>query len=305
VKAIDYKDDDAAKGSLITIENLEEMALPVTAFIKEENGKSGTVKLPAEIWQRGSIWTFPYKSTSKILYVTLDPDHLLPDINPDNNSMSGILIPKSTTAANVIDNYLNAVGGAAKLKGVKDLTVKATSKLQGTDLVAVTKYKTPDKESQEILAPAFNNFVVLRVNIDADSIRLVQFNKELPIRKEDKSLAKAKYQLFPELEYGKPGYKIELAPNMQVINNELAYIVTVTNPDGVRVKNYYDQKTGYKVRKLTDVPNATPTDYGNYQSISSGIKIPFTEKTNAGGYPLQLKVNEAVVNSNISNDVFK
>jgi hypothetical protein len=305
VKAIDYKDDDVTKGALITIENLEEMALPVTALIKEENGKSGTVKLPAEIWQRGGIWTFPYKSTSKILYVTLDPDHLLPDINPENNSMSGILIPKSTTAANVIDNYLNAVGGAAKLKGVKDLTVKATSKLQGTELVAVTKYKTPDKESQEILAPAFNNFVVLRVNIDADSIRLVQFNKELPIRKEDKSLAKAKYQLFPELEYGKPGYKIELAPNMQVINNELAYIVTVTNPDGVRVKNYYDQKTGYKVRKLTDVPNATPTDYGNYQSISSGIKIPFTEKTNAGGYPLELKVNEAVVNSNISNDVFK
>ncbi|MFA6082946.1 M1 family metallopeptidase [Mucilaginibacter sp.] len=305
VKGIDYKDDDPTKGSLITIENLEEMALPVTALIKEENGKSGTVKLPAEIWQRGGVWTFPYKSTSKILYVTLDPDHVLPDINPENNSMSGVLIPKSTTAVNVINNYLNAVGGAAKLKEVKDLTIKATSKLQGTELAAVTKYKTPDKALQEILAPSFNNFVVLRVNINGDSIRLEQFNKQLPVSKEDKSLAKAKYQLFPELDYSKAGYKLELAPTMQVINDELAYIVTVTNPDGVRVKNYYNQKTGYKVRKLTDVPNATPTDYDNYQNISTGIKIPFTEKASAGGYPFELKVTDAVVNSNISDNDFK
>jgi hypothetical protein len=83
VKEINYTKDDVANGSLITIENLEEMAMPVTAFIMEENGKSGTVKLPAEIWERGDTWTFPYKSTSKIAYVILDPDHVLPDINPD------------------------------------------------------------------------------------------------------------------------------------------------------------------------------------------------------------------------------
>ena len=305
VKAIDYRNDDPAKGALITIENLEGMALPVTAFIKEENGKSGTVKLPAEIWQRGSTWTFPYKSTSRILYVTLDPDHVLPDINPENNSMSGVSIPKSTTAANIIDNYLNAVGGAAKLKEVKDLTIKATSKLQGAEMIAVTRYKAPDKASQEILAPSFNNFVILRVNINGDSIRLQQFNKQLPVSKQDKILVKNKYQLFPELEYNKAGYTLELAPTMQVINGELVYVVAITNPDGIRVKNYYDQKTGYKVRKLTDVPNATPTDYGNYQSLSNGIKIPFSEKTGAGGYPFELKVTGALINSNISDNDFK
>jgi hypothetical protein len=96
VKEINYTDNDPAKGGLITIENLEEMVMPVTAFVMEENGKSSTIKLPAEIWQRGNTWTFPYKSTSKIAYVTLDPDHLLPDVNPDNNSLSGQLVAKGT-----------------------------------------------------------------------------------------------------------------------------------------------------------------------------------------------------------------
>ena len=53
MKDISYVDNDPAKGALITIENLGEMAMPVTIFVKEENGNSSTVKLPAEIWQRG------------------------------------------------------------------------------------------------------------------------------------------------------------------------------------------------------------------------------------------------------------
>jgi len=115
VKAIDYNDGDPSKGSLITIENLGGMALPVTALIKEENGKTGTVKLPAEIWQRGGVWTFPYKSTSKVTMVTLDPDHQLPDVDVENNSLSGVPIAKGVTAASVIKNYLDAIGGVDKV----------------------------------------------------------------------------------------------------------------------------------------------------------------------------------------------
>jgi len=90
VKEIKYIDGDPSKGALITIENLEGLALPVTIAIKEENGKTDTLRFPAEIWQRGADWTFKYRSGSKILSVTIDPGHTLPDINPDNNILSGM-----------------------------------------------------------------------------------------------------------------------------------------------------------------------------------------------------------------------
>jgi hypothetical protein len=93
VKEIKYIDGDPSKGALITIENLEGLALPVTMVIKEENGKTDTVRLPAEIWQRGADWTISYKSISKIEFVTIDPGHDLPDINPNNNTLSGMSIP--------------------------------------------------------------------------------------------------------------------------------------------------------------------------------------------------------------------
>lgn len=85
VKDVKYIGNDPSKGVLITIENLEQMAMPVTVQVKEQNGKVGRVELPVEIWQRGGAWTFKYNSTSMIDSVVIDPDKILPDINPDNN----------------------------------------------------------------------------------------------------------------------------------------------------------------------------------------------------------------------------
>jgi hypothetical protein len=89
VKDVKYIDNDPSKGVLITIENLDQMAMPVTVAVKEQNGNTGTVNLPVEIWQRGGEWTFKYNSTSMIDSVTIDPDNKLPDVNRDNNVWTG------------------------------------------------------------------------------------------------------------------------------------------------------------------------------------------------------------------------
>jgi hypothetical protein len=85
VKAVDYVDNDSTKGSIITIENLEKLPMPVTVEIKQANGKTGRVNLPVEIWEHGSTWKFHYASTDKITEVTIDPDKHLPDVNESNN----------------------------------------------------------------------------------------------------------------------------------------------------------------------------------------------------------------------------
>ena len=305
VKEINYTDNDAAKGSLITIENLGEMVMPVTAFIMEENGKSGTVKLPAEIWQRGGTWTFPYKSTSKISYVILDPDHVLPDVNPDNNSLSGKLVAKGLTAKDVIDAYISAVGGAGKLKDISDLTVKSDGLFQGVDIKMVAKYKAPDKFNLNIIAPSYNNFVLSNIVINGDSVRLKQFNNPATVSKDENPKIRNRYRIFPELDYDKAGYKVELAPVMQVVDGQLAYLITVTNPEGIRARQYYDPKTSFKIKRITDVAGSVPSLYSNYQSIVTGVKIPYTEKTFVGGVATEFKVTGATVNSGLTNDDFK
>ncbi len=297
VKDVNYVDNDAAKGSLITIENLEGMAMPVTLSVKEQNGKTGIVNLPAEIWQRGGVWTFKYKSTSKINFIVIDPDHELPDINPENNSFSAVSIDPGVTTATVIKNYLDAIGGEEKLKAVKDLVVNAEGTVADMNVKKTDKYKMPGMFTEDLVIPAYHDATLEHIAINGDSVTINQMNKQVDVSKDIKEATKVRNQLFPELDFNKSGYSAELAPTLQVINDQLAFLITVTNPAGIKVKYFYDQKTGLKIRQYTDLPGNTPMEWSNYQQIDKGIKIPFTEKITVIGQPVEFKVKSATVNS--------
>jgi hypothetical protein len=85
VRKVEYVDNDATKGALITLDNLEKMAMPVILEIKTRDGKTNRINLPVEIWQRNNSWTFRYPSTTEVESVTYDPDKVLPDSNEENN----------------------------------------------------------------------------------------------------------------------------------------------------------------------------------------------------------------------------
>jgi hypothetical protein len=85
VRDVKYVSGDASQGAMITIDNLEKMAMPVILEIKEKGGKTERIKLPVEIWERNTSWTFRYPSTAEIESVTYDPDKVLPDFNESNN----------------------------------------------------------------------------------------------------------------------------------------------------------------------------------------------------------------------------
>lgn len=86
IKSVKYKDNLPANGAAITIENLEKMPMPVTLLIKENNGREHTIKLPVEIWQRGSQYTFLAPTTTVVTEVMLDPDKKMPDWNRLNDT---------------------------------------------------------------------------------------------------------------------------------------------------------------------------------------------------------------------------
>ena len=87
VKGVKYVKNIPANGALITLENLEKMAMPVTVLVKEANGQEHTINLPVEVWQRGPDWTFGVPTTSEIKDIILDPDKKLPDWNRENNKL--------------------------------------------------------------------------------------------------------------------------------------------------------------------------------------------------------------------------
>ncbi|MBO0931118.1 M1 family metallopeptidase [Fibrella aquatilis] len=89
VKDVKYVNSSPEKGSTITIENLDKLAMPAVVEIQESNGKKTRLTLPVEVWQRGGTWSFRANTTSAISRVTIDPDEKLPDYNEKNNVWTG------------------------------------------------------------------------------------------------------------------------------------------------------------------------------------------------------------------------
>ncbi len=86
VSGIKYVKGDSTQGALVTIENLDRMAMPVYLQYETESGKTGMIKIPVEVWQNGNTWIQKLNTTENIKSITIDPDHIFPDINFDNNT---------------------------------------------------------------------------------------------------------------------------------------------------------------------------------------------------------------------------
>ena len=73
-------------GALVTIENLDRMAMPVYLQYETQSGKISMVKIPVEVWQNSTKWIEKLNTTENIKSVTIDPEHIFPDYNFANNT---------------------------------------------------------------------------------------------------------------------------------------------------------------------------------------------------------------------------
>ena len=83
---VKYVNRDSTQGALVTVENLDKMAMPIYIQYETVSGKTGMVKIPVDVWQNGSSWIEKLNTNEKLKSVTIDPEHIFPDINPDNNN---------------------------------------------------------------------------------------------------------------------------------------------------------------------------------------------------------------------------
>ncbi len=87
--SVDYEKNGAYNGAVVTIANLEQMALPVNISYETKSGKKGTLKLPVEIWNNTHTWKVKLPITEELKEVQLDAEHVFPDINFSNNIWIG------------------------------------------------------------------------------------------------------------------------------------------------------------------------------------------------------------------------
>ncbi|MCW3093707.1 MAG: peptidase [Ferruginibacter sp.] len=89
IVAVGYENNDPANGALITIANLDQMAMPVILAYETVSGEKGTLKLPVEIWNNAVVKKIKLPVKEKLKTVKIDPAKIFPDMNFSNNEWKG------------------------------------------------------------------------------------------------------------------------------------------------------------------------------------------------------------------------
>jgi len=80
-----YENNRSLQGAVVTIANLEQMALPVHISYETKSGKKGTLKLPVEVWNNTNTWKVRLPTTEDLKLVELDAAKVFPDVDFSNN----------------------------------------------------------------------------------------------------------------------------------------------------------------------------------------------------------------------------
>lgn len=133
VKSVKYKNNDYKSGSVIKLENIGQLPMPVKGEITFKDGSKQEFSLPVEVWKRNTEWTFELPTTKEIASVKLDPKGTLPDADPSNNTFRFT----SAVAENV---DLKAYQGTFSSK---DVPLKIVTKVENGKLTAQATGQQP------------------------------------------------------------------------------------------------------------------------------------------------------------------
>jgi predicted Zn-dependent peptidase len=209
--------------------------------------------------------------------------------------------PSNLTGIDVISKYVEAIGGKEKLLKVNDVTTKMGMEMQGMKIEIINKQKAPNKLKVETLMGG--NVVSTQVcNGVKAMVKSPQGNMELTGEQLEEMLSQA--TLNVELYLDKLGIKAELKGSEDV-DGQTAWKVQMTSPSGKNTIDFYDQKSGLKVKSVAQQGQMSVTStYADYRPVE-GVLFPFKLKQSAGPQSFDIIVSGVEVNKGIEDSVFE
>ena len=199
-----------------------------------------------------------------------------PNLNPEPEPERPAQPTTKPTADQIVDKYLTALGGAAKLATIKTRSIKATRIEPGGEVTEPetiwfgnNRYSSSTVYSQGTVAEGF----------DGSGAWKTAGGKPIELRPDEVEQIKREADLFEPQNiksiYNKLDYRFT-----DVIDGRTAYLVTASTASGARERLYFDVQTGLLVRRVSSSPTVLGSfnyqvDYRDYK-LFNGVKIPTT-----------------------------
>ena len=207
-----------------------------------------------------------------------------------------IAIPSDVNVQKVLNNYIEAIGGRAKLDKVNSVLIKAEAELQPGMMMQMEMKKTVSNQFMQDLSMMGNS--VSKQVLDGNAGYVVAQGQKKDMTPEEVKKVQAESSPFPEVNYLNQDVKLE---KIEKVNGENAYKIKVSDELSV----FYSVETGLKLKETRTVPQgSTSIFYKEYKDVT-GIKFPFRMTQTMGPRNIDFLIKEIKVNEGVSDADFK
>ncbi len=217
------------------------------------------------------------------------------DIYGNPVSEQGAADTGGMSAEEVVNRYIEAIGGREKLEAVKALRIKAEATIQGVTIQTEDIHTQDNRLRTEQTTPMGNMVQVY----DGKKGYVVTPQGKQELTGMPLDMMREEALLFAPLHYQDKGFKTELTGTEEV-NGSPAYVVKVTYPSGNKQTEYYEQQTGLLVKQV----NAQGTIYLQDYTTKNGYQHPQKIVTETPMGNLEFNVTDYQINPEIKEGTF-
>ena len=202
----------------------------------------------------------------------------------------------SVTAEEVINHYIEAMGGREQLASVEALRMKAEATVQGMT-IQMDNLTTQD---QRLRAEQITPMGTMTQVYDGKKGYIVTPQGQQELTGPQLDMIREEAILFPPLHYQEAGFETKLTGTEEV-EGAPAYVMTVTYPSGNTQTEYYDQKTGLLVQE----DNAQGSIYFQDYATQDGYPYPQKIMAETPMGTLEFYVTSYEINPTVDESRFK
>lgn len=212
-----------------------------------------------------------------------------------------ISMDESVTPQQVINQYLDAIGGKDQAAAIQTMKLESTAEIQGMSLSMTYVHDLPNQQ--------FANKTMVMGSVATSTIlkdgkaQVTAMGQSQEVGESEMAALKIGMYIFPEIHLEEAGYALAL-DGIKEVEGQPAYKLTISANDRVLMSNYYDVASGLKIK--TENPEMGEVFYEEY-SQNEAILYPMKMviKSPMMPMPLEAKVSKLEFNAQVTADDFK
>jgi outer membrane lipoprotein-sorting protein len=213
-------------------------------------------------------------------------------------------VPDGLIANDVIDNYLEAIGGREIFSTVKDRTTILRGQIMEQSLSIVIKQKVPNKLRQSILSGEMEQTILY------DGTKGVMIIGDKKTELGNNELEKLKLEAAMNFLLDPEAYGVSLElKGIETVDSLLCYKIVLITDEGTCWEQFYDIDSGLKIKEVKEVETTLEnfvqeTYYSDYKEID-GLKFPYKIIQSIGIQTLEMNVSSVRLNMGLKDSIFE